>query len=220
MHHPPTSASLLKPLCQQSAYQTSVWWQAVDEVLEVMGQDGAQQVPCPSWHYQDQGSQAQPSGNDSTRQLPLAEALTKCYDLRSANTCTAYYSFNTYEGFHFCFPTGFACIAGASRFYMLQGSCYASAALRVYTNTAHTAACTNTLPTQLRGTVRILILTMCTTAAFQSACWFLPVLCTLDESADPTKAVSQSACLLLGTACKGDRGGSEDISSSSRLPAS
>lgn len=62
----------------------------MDEVLQVLGQDGAQQVPCPSWHYQDQGSQAQPSGGDSARQLPLAEALTKCYDLRSGNIWNAY----------------------------------------------------------------------------------------------------------------------------------
>ena len=71
---------------QLSRNDMHLWWQAVDELLQVIGQDGALQVPCPSWHYQDQGSQAQPSpSDDSTRQLPLAEALTKCYDLRSAS---------------------------------------------------------------------------------------------------------------------------------------
>ena len=58
--------------------------QAVEEVLQVLGQDGMQQVPCPSWHYQDQGNHAQPSGGDLPLQLPLSEALTKCYDLRLA----------------------------------------------------------------------------------------------------------------------------------------
>lgn len=62
-----------------------VWLQAVEEVLQVLGQDGLHQVPCPSWHYQDQGNHAQPSGGDLPQQLPLSEALTKCYDLRSAS---------------------------------------------------------------------------------------------------------------------------------------
>jgi len=54
----------------------------VEEVLSVLGQAGQQQVPCPSWHYQDQGNEAQPSEIVQNRQLPLLEALIKCYDLR------------------------------------------------------------------------------------------------------------------------------------------
>ena len=54
--------------------------QAVNEVLQVLGQDGRQAVPCPSWHYQEPGGEAHPSD----RQLPLREALIRCYDLRSA----------------------------------------------------------------------------------------------------------------------------------------
>lgn len=59
--------------------------QAVEEVLQVLGQEGQQDVPCPTWHYQDQGQQAQP-GSDQSRMLPLQEALVKCYDLRSDAT--------------------------------------------------------------------------------------------------------------------------------------
>ncbi|KAA6425116.1 MAG: sulfite reductase (NADPH) alpha-component [Trebouxia sp. A1-2] len=55
--------------------------QAVEELLQVLGQEGQQKVPCPSWHYQDHDEQA-PSP-DIPRQLPLQEALVKCYDLRS-----------------------------------------------------------------------------------------------------------------------------------------
>ncbi|KAL0048513.1 hypothetical protein WJX82_004898 [Trebouxia sp. C0006] len=55
--------------------------QAVEELLQVLGQEGHQQVSCPSWHYQDHDEQAQSS--DIPRQLPLQEALVKCYDLRS-----------------------------------------------------------------------------------------------------------------------------------------
>lgn len=55
--------------------------QAVEEFLQVLGQEGQQQVPCPSWHYQDHDDHAQSS--DIPRQLPLQEALVKCYDLRS-----------------------------------------------------------------------------------------------------------------------------------------
>lgn len=52
--------------------------QAVGAVLEALGQEAGQEVPCPSWHYQEQLSDgaAQPS------RMPLQEALTKCYDLR------------------------------------------------------------------------------------------------------------------------------------------
>ncbi len=53
----------------------------------MLGQEGQQQVPCPSWHYQDHDDQAQPS--DIPRQLPLQEALVKCYDLRSLSACCA-----------------------------------------------------------------------------------------------------------------------------------
>ncbi len=52
-----------------------------------MGQEGQQQVPCPSWHYQDQDDQAQSA--DIPRQLPLQEALVKCYDLRSLSAVSA-----------------------------------------------------------------------------------------------------------------------------------
>lgn len=55
--------------------------QAVEELLQVLGQEGQQQVPCPSWHFQDHDDQAQ--SVDLPRQLPLQEALVKCYDLRS-----------------------------------------------------------------------------------------------------------------------------------------
>ena len=74
---------------RQQGSEVQVRLQAVDEVLQVLGQNGAQQVACPSWHYQDQGKQAQPSGSESAQQLPLSEALTKCYDLRSASPLTA-----------------------------------------------------------------------------------------------------------------------------------
>ena len=69
----------------QTVSDWHTWLQAVEEVLEVLGQDSAQQVPCPSWHYQDESSETQPSGNDQAQLLPLAEALTKCYDLRSGS---------------------------------------------------------------------------------------------------------------------------------------
>ncbi|DBA90903.1 hypothetical protein WJX77_009914 [Trebouxia sp. C0004] len=55
--------------------------QAVTELLQVLGQDGQQQVPCPVWHYKDHDDQAK--SPDSPRQLPLQEALVKCYDLRT-----------------------------------------------------------------------------------------------------------------------------------------
>lgn len=61
--------------------------QAVEELLQVLGQEGHQQVSCPSWHYQDHDEQAQSS--DISRQLPLQEALVKCYDLRSFSATSA-----------------------------------------------------------------------------------------------------------------------------------
>ena len=54
----------------------------MEELLQVLGQEGQQQVPCPSWHFQDHDDQAQ--SVDLPRQLPLQEALVKCYDLRSS----------------------------------------------------------------------------------------------------------------------------------------
>ncbi len=59
----------------------------MEELLQVLGQEGQQQVPCPSWHYQDHDEQAQSA--DIPRQLPLQEALVKCYDLRSVSAISA-----------------------------------------------------------------------------------------------------------------------------------
>ena len=53
--------------------------QAVAAVLNALGQEGSQEVPCPSWHYQEQ--QASAAGVQS-KQMQLQGALTKCYDLR------------------------------------------------------------------------------------------------------------------------------------------
>lgn len=57
--------------------------QAVEEVLQVLGQEAQQQVPCPSWHHQDQDDKGQ--SLDAPGQLPLQDALVKCYDLRYAD---------------------------------------------------------------------------------------------------------------------------------------
>lgn len=50
--------------------------QYVDELLSALGADGSQQVPVPSWHYED--GEAPAGGN-----MPLKQALAKCYDIRS-----------------------------------------------------------------------------------------------------------------------------------------
>ncbi|KAG2499912.1 hypothetical protein HYH03_002200 [Edaphochlamys debaryana] len=49
---------------------------AVEELIRVMGASASEAVPVPSWHYEEPG--ASPGGT-----LPLADALTRCYDLRS-----------------------------------------------------------------------------------------------------------------------------------------
>lgn len=49
--------------------------QAVEELLRVMGASASESVPVPSWHYEEEG--VAPGGS-----MPLAQALTKCYDIR------------------------------------------------------------------------------------------------------------------------------------------
>lgn len=50
--------------------------QGVDALLAALGASGAERVPVPSWHYQEEG---EPYADGS---MPLRDALTKCYDLR------------------------------------------------------------------------------------------------------------------------------------------
>lgn len=50
--------------------------QAVEELLGAMHVSGALMVPVPSWHYEE------PTHEAPRAQMPLQEALTKCYDLR------------------------------------------------------------------------------------------------------------------------------------------
>ena len=53
--------------------------QAVVAVLKALGQEGSQDVPCPSWHYQEQQA---PAAGEQSKRMQLQGALTKCYDLR------------------------------------------------------------------------------------------------------------------------------------------
>ncbi|GIL73126.1 hypothetical protein Vretimale_4732 [Volvox reticuliferus] len=48
---------------------------AVEELIQVMGAAPSDQVPVPSWHYED--------GDVARSNMTLAEALAKCYDIRS-----------------------------------------------------------------------------------------------------------------------------------------
>ncbi|EIE23365.1 hypothetical protein COCSUDRAFT_36399 [Coccomyxa subellipsoidea C-169] len=50
--------------------------QGVDELIEALGAARDTEVPVPSWHYEEA-----PARTGST--MPLHEALSKCYDLRS-----------------------------------------------------------------------------------------------------------------------------------------
>ncbi|KAG2448381.1 hypothetical protein HYH02_006963 [Chlamydomonas schloesseri] len=50
--------------------------QGVEELLRVMGASPSEPVTVPSWHYEEEG--VAPGGS-----MPLAQALTKCYDIRS-----------------------------------------------------------------------------------------------------------------------------------------
>jgi sulfite reductase alpha subunit-like flavoprotein len=45
----------------------------VEDLLEVLGADGAQMVAVPSWHYEEANKRTE---------MSLREALSKCYDLR------------------------------------------------------------------------------------------------------------------------------------------
>lgn len=48
--------------------------QSVDDLIMVLGASPSELVPVPSWHY-DEGQGLQTN-------IPLKEALTKCYDIR------------------------------------------------------------------------------------------------------------------------------------------
>ncbi len=53
--------------------------QAVEDLLAVMGASATEAVPVPSWHYEEVDGGAVQGGT-----MPLADALTRCYDLRCA----------------------------------------------------------------------------------------------------------------------------------------
>ncbi|GLI69078.1 hypothetical protein VaNZ11_013623 [Volvox africanus] len=48
---------------------------AVEELIRVMGASASDQVPVPSWHYDE--------GEGTRDKMTLAEVLAKCYDIRS-----------------------------------------------------------------------------------------------------------------------------------------
>lgn len=50
----------------------------MDELLEEIGAPGDMSVAVPSWHYEED----QPR---RSQQMPLQEALLKCYDLRQGH---------------------------------------------------------------------------------------------------------------------------------------
>ena len=60
---------------QQSLKSHAVLWQAVEEVLHVLGLPGDEVVAAPQWHHED-------TRDASTKHMSLRDALTLCYDLR------------------------------------------------------------------------------------------------------------------------------------------